>query len=269
MNPERECNILTGQFIDLVNKAGADGVIVGLSGGIDSAVVAALAVRALGNARVYSVYMPCYPNPDVIYSPHENEDRRDAGLLAERLDISFDVLNLGATFQVLCTNINQTTFYSCTDRLAKGNMMARLRMTALYAMKESLNCLCVGTGNLTEIMLGYLTKYGDGGVDFEPIGAYYKTEVYELARHLEIDLLSPNIMNKAPSARLWDDQTDEGDLGYTYEEIDKCLRIILDGGGYATAKCVGIDKNLFNKIDKMIAASEHKRNIPPVFVRAE
>jgi len=273
MNVAKEYDSLVGQFMDFVMKANAKGIIVGLSGGIDSAVVATLAKNALGPHNVMSVYLPCCRRVNMDYSIEEKFDYNDARNLAKALEIDFRVLDLSATFATLCMGVNkclstagENSFdaFGHISQLAQGNMAARLRMVSLYALKEDLNMLCAGTGNLSEIMLGYLTKYGDGGIDFEPLGAYYKTEVYEIASYLDIFSMSPNIMVKSPSARLWDGQTDEEDLGWSYDEIDRELESILRCGELCPPN---YNEKLRNKLSKMIAKSEHKRNIPPVFKR--
>ena len=220
----------------------ADGVVIGLSGGIDSSVVAALCVKALGKDNVFGVYMPCDSN---------SQDRADAELIVDSIDFDCRAVELDNTmhYTVLQTE-NALCFH--TNKLTQGNIKARLRMTILYAIASEKNYLVVGTGNKSEILTGYFTKYGDGGVDFEPIGAYYKTEVFALATALN---MPQQIIDKKPSAGLWDGQTDEEDLGMTYEELDN----ILTWGEDTPEK--------IEKVDKLIKSSRHKRNVPPIIER--
>jgi len=224
---EIEGNIKPG-IVNYVKNAGAKGVILGISGGIDSAVVAALCAEALGDFWVKGIYMPCCSDMDKGYSVEEKQDAKDAQDLACWLRIEMDVIDLTTPFVVLKNAINRTLIHqnggqTKISRAAESNIKSRLRMVTLYGAKEDLNYLCVGTSNKTELYTGYFTKFGDGGVDFEPIGEYYKTEVKILAEILGIKDNVPNICNKAPSARLFPGQTDEGELGGSYELIDSII----------------------------------------------
>lgn len=220
---------------DYVDRSGGGSVVIGLSGGLDSSVVAALCVRALGRSRVQGVIMPC---------GSADKDETDARAVANWLGISYTVQNLSHAFLIFCEKM------VCDERTL-GNVKARLRMTMLYAEANSTGSLVIGTGNRSELMTGYFTKYGDGGVDIEPIGHLYKTEVRELAK----DLCVPqNIIDKPPSAGLWTDQTDEKDLGMTYKQLDECL---MNGIKYP-------DWDIKRKVHNLITESEHKRQMPPM-----
>lgn len=228
---ENITNIIVKWLKDYHEKTGME-FVVGLSGGIDSAVVAALCVRAIGKDKVRGIVMPCKSNPDDAYC---------AGQVVESLGIDFAVVDLENTLDTLVEAMGANDI----TPLNLGNTKARLRMTTLYAYASQFNSLVVGTDNLTESILGYFTKYGDGGVDLLPISELVKTEVRGLAKYLGVP---QDIINRPPSAGLWEGQTDEGELGMTYEEIDKS---ILSG-----------DYN--EVVKKHYEATHHKRELPPV-----
>jgi NAD+ synthase len=228
-----------------VQGAGARGVVVGLSGGIDSAVVAELAVEALGINKVQGVWMPCDSKP---------QDAIDAKSVADWLEISWSVVNIKPIFDVARHEIEMTGRFM--DRLALANMKARLRMVELYAIDSK--SLVIGTGNKSELMVGYCTKYGDGGVDFEPIGQYYKTEVRMLAESMEG--FPENILTKAPSAGLWEGQTDQEELGMSYDALDAILKRMEDGRPSTGAE--------FDRIEAMCQRNAHKIAVPPSFNRS-
>jgi NAD+ synthase len=217
-----------------VKEAGAAGVVLGLSGGIDSSVVAALCVKALGVKKVFGLIMP---DSDVT----TDEDVHDATFLAQLLKINYSVMPIEGMVNAAAVQFPDVG----KDKVGYGNLKARMRMVMLYMYSNQHECLVAGTGNKSELLTGYFTKYGDGAVDFLPIGDLYKTEVVELAKQLN---LPENIINKVPSAGLWHGQTDEGDMGVTYAELDK----VLAGG-----------KSL-KKITSLINKSAHKRAMPPV-----
>ncbi|MCK4257609.1 MAG: NAD+ synthase [Halanaerobiales bacterium] len=221
-----------------VLNANAKGTIVGLSGGIDSAVTAVLCKKAFPE-NMLGIIMPCYSNP---------QDAEDAKLLAEAYDIPFQVVNLEKPFDALKEtfgNIDQLP----QDSLTIANIKPRLRMTTLYYFASLHNSLVVGTDNRSELKIGYFTKYGDGGIDITPLGNLVKMQVRELARHLDIP---EKIITKAPSAGLWDNQTDEKEMGVTYEELD---HYILTGEAEPGVKEI---------VDRLHARSLHKLQIPPI-----
>jgi NAD+ synthase len=210
-------------------RAGARGVVVGLSGGVDSAVVAALASRSLGPDSVLALIMP---------TPHNSSrDVSDAKSLAKSLGIRHEIIPLKGI-------LNAYMEFLKPDRTCEGNLAARIRMSLLYYKANLLNYLVAGTGNRSELSVGYFTKYGDGGCDILPIGCLYKTQVWGLAASLGIPKA---IIDKPPSAGLWPGQTDEGDMNMSYEELDSVL----------TGK-----KGIYFKIQRMINSSEHKRKLP-------
>jgi len=206
---------------------------IGLSGGIDSSIVATLAVNALGKDKVYGIIMPYYCN----------EDTEDAVKLAKKLGIRYSVIsirNMVASFRK--PDISNTN-------LVKGNLMARIRMCVLYSYSNSNNGLVLGTTNKTEMLVGYFTKHGDGAVDIEPIAHLYKTEIFELAKYLKID---KKLIDKKPSAGLWLGQTDEEELGIDYITLDKMLK----------CKPPKESKHKIGLVLKLMKKAEHKVTFP-------
>jgi nicotinate-nucleotide pyrophosphorylase (carboxylating) len=222
--------------------AGADGFVFGLSGGVDSAVTAALAVRAVGTGRVLAALLPCHSQPD---------DARLAHQVAEAFAIPTVTVDLTAAYEALAAALPPSD-----HPLAAANVKPRLRMTAWYYLAQSHNYLVLGSGNRTELTVGYFTKYGDGGVDLLPLGGLTKTRVWELARELGVPR---EVIERPPSAGLWPGQTDEGEMGITYRELDRVLAAIEAGD------TSGIEPATLEKVQGMIARSAHKRAMPPVF----
>jgi len=231
---------------EFVKSVQVEGVIVGLSGGIDSAVTSTLSVNAIGKENVIGLGLPCISIP---------QDLDDAKMLADRLGIEFIVLDLSSVYEEF---IKVTSGKIESNKIAKANVKARLRMVTWYFTAQSRGSYLIGgTGNRTELAIGYFTKYGDGGVDFEPIGGLYKCEVREIARKLNIP---ETIINKPPSAGSWEGQSDEGEIGITYDVIDEILYRIdynLDLGD--------LKKSDVSKVKKMMRKSQHKLNIPPAY----
>lgn len=224
-----------------VDEAGAKGIAVGLSGGIDSAVVAGLAKEAFPD-EVLGVIMPCHSLP---------KDREDALLVAATFSIPVVTVDLGPVWDLLLTTIDAAAPPDGGERvaLARANVKPRLRMIALYYLASQRNYLVAGTGNRVELSIGYFTKYGDGGVDLLPIGNLVKRQVQELARELGVP---EAVIARPPSAGLWEGQTDEAEMGLTYEELD---RYFLTGEG---------PREVVERIRRMEAASAHKRCLPPI-----
>ena len=230
-------------------RAHVDGAVLGLSGGIDSAVTAYLTVEALGSRRVSALIMPDFrATPEV--------DVSDARQVAEELCVEARLTDIAPIHRA---------FMKCLakNRLAEGNLRARIRMALLYYDANSANRMVVGTGDRSEALLGYFTKYGDGGVDILPIGDLYKTEVRRMGEILGI---SRKILSKRSSPSLWTGQTAEGELGMNYETIDGILRLHFD----QKRKSRGTAAELWKKGDdvRMIALryerSAHKRRSPEI-----
>lgn len=223
-----------------VKEAGAEGVVVGISGGVDSSVVASLAKKAVGE-KVLGIIMPCHSEP---------LDEKYAWLVAKKLKIKAERVVLDSLYHRF------SELLPSGKRLALANLKARLRMTTLYYFANNLNYLVVGTGNKSEISVGYFTKYGDGGCDILPLGDLLKTEVRKLARVLE---LPEEIINRVPSAGLWGGQTDEEEMGLRYEDLDEIISAMEAGKGSLTPK------EVVARVKRLIEASQHKRSPVAVF----
>jgi NAD+ synthase len=247
---------MAGWLREHVHAAGARGIVVGLSGGIDSAVVARVAQMAVPDG-VMTVMMPAHSDP---------RDAEDARLVADTYGLPVMTVDLTRPLDALLVQVQQALGTWPPDspsaddetaaRLALANLKPRLRMTTLYCVANRLNYLVAGTGNRSEIAIGYYTKYGDGGVDLLPLGSLVKSEVRALARDLGVPA---RIVDKPPSAGLWLGQTDEGEMGFTYAELEEYLRSGPDSLVPATVM----------KIERLVRVSEHKRQMPPVFDPAE
>ena len=230
---------------DYVQKAGVDGVTLGLSGGIDSALVATLAAQAISPSRVHCILMPVDAKKD----QHFN----DAKEIAESLGINYEIVELKNVIKAFDTLKLQ--------KVALGNLMARVRMVIWYAKANQNNLLVLGTGNKSELMVGYFTKYGDGGVDILPIADLYKVNVRELARHVNIP---ESIVTKVPTAGLWAGQTDEGEIGVTYDEIDTILFLHIERGyGPDEIKSYGVGPGKVDRVLGMMTRTQHKRELLP------
>lgn len=235
--------------------SGARGFVIGLSGGIDSAVVARLCQLAAPGA-VTGVVMPCHSDPG---------DEADARLVADHFEIPVVRVDLAAAYDQLTRTLTaamqdlpQQHFpdagHATTDLKAKlplANVKPRLRMTSLYYVANTLNYMVAGTGNRSELSIGYFTKYGDGGVDVLPIGELLKSEVRAAARALGVP---DAVIEKAPSAGLWLGQTDEAEMGFSYAELENYLT----KGPQAVAPALAM------RIERLIRSSEHKRSLAPV-----
>jgi len=232
-----------------VAAAGGQGVVIGLSGGVDSALVARLARDALGPERVLGVALPDRSHP--------------AELLAETREYA---ASLGVATQAHAIDPVLDALHGLlpdeTDRTTWGNATARVRMIVLYTIARSSGRLVAGTGNKSELLLGYFTKYGDGGVDLLPIGDLYKTEVWSLAEQL--DLPAP-IRERPPTAGLWEGQTDEEDLGMPYRAIDQILRGVEElRSTDEIVAATGLRPEQVEGIERRVVANRHKRRPPPI-----
>ena len=243
---EKPRRVIVNFIRDYVSRAGFDGAVLGLSGGIDSSLVAALACEAIGSEKVVGIMMPVDAEKDAT-------NVNDAKDLAESLGMKHELFELKqavAAYDSLSL-----------DRVALGNLTARLRMVTWYARANQENRIVLGTGNKSELMVGYFTKYGDGGSDMLPIGELYKSNIWDLSNHIG---LPEKLVYKAPSAGLWPGQTDEGELGVTYRELDSILFLHIEKG--LNEKDIigwGIEEEKVEKVMRLMTQSEHKRNPLP------
>jgi NAD+ synthase len=252
MNLEIEQNRIIDFIRNEIRKAGVDGAVVGISGGIDSALAATLTVKALGKDKVLGIHMP-------ESSLTLSEDRKDAKTLADWLGIEFQTIDISGIISAFMAAVPKS---ESADRLSIGNLKARIRMSLLYFHANRMNRMVIGTGNKTEILLGYFTKYGDGGVDLEPIGGLYKTDVWELSRRLGVP---ESIITKKPSAGLWEGQTDEAELGISYLQVDEVLKRLEQYEDPETIlNTLEISVEQLNSVINRIEKSEHKRSAPQV-----
>src|SRR5215218_8389801 len=245
-----------------MEQVGASRLVLGLSGGIDSAVVCALSTMAAGPSRVIAAIMPVHSRP---------EDTRDAEMVASAFQVIPRVIDLVPAHDALIAAMPDENTAGLEDanvdparqatrrQLARANVKPRLRMTSLYYLANRYNGLVVGTGNKTELAIGYFTKYGDGGVDVLPLGDLDKTAVRGLARELGVP---ETVISKAPSAGLWEGQTDEAEIGVTYDQLDRVLASFASGEDKES-----LDPGTMERISALVGASEHKRRAIPVFRR--
>jgi NAD+ synthase len=231
---------ITSWLQDYLTQSGCSGFVVAISGGIDSSVTAVLCRRV--TKATLGLILPCGDTPP--------DAAQDAQLLANQFDIEYRTYDLTPAYESLLQSLGLTPETPMTIPLA--NIKARLRMVTLYYEANQFNRLVVGTGNRTELMLGFFTKYGDGGADLLPLGALLKREVRGLAKHLRIP---EQICTKTPSPGLWPGQTDEGELGASYDQLDA----LISGD---TPK--GLTSAQIKHFRQRIDANEHKRKLPPI-----
>jgi len=234
---KKTAELITKWIFDQISSAGCDGCLYGLSGGIDSAVVAVLCKRAYPK-NCLAVLMPCHSNP---------QDLQDALSVVKKFEIDYLIADLGPVYDKFIETVFRRG--SDTHFIAEANVKSRLRMTILYYYANLYNYLVVGTGNKSEIMTGYFTKHGDGGVDILPLGGLLKTEVVQLAEELTVP---ESIIEKKPSAGLWVGQTDEQEMGINYSELDRYL-----ASGEASEK-------VKERVEFLKRKTMHKRRLPPI-----
>ncbi len=232
-------------ILEKVEEAGATGVVLGVSGGVDSALTLALSARALGRERVLALIMP-----DTRITPAD--DLEDARSLCDLFGVERREIDIAPIHEEYMRHLSSETF-------AEGNLRARIRMSLLYYHANMENKIVAGTGDRSEYLLGYFTKYGDGGVDIAPILILYKTEVRLLAKHLGVPV---RIADKRSSPRLWPGHDAEKELGFTYDRADKILHRIFDLN--EPAEMLGEDPQLVDAILRWHNATHHKRAPPAV-----
>lgn len=248
INTDLARKILTGFLKSEITRAGFSRAVVGLSGGLDSALACALAAEALGSQNVLAVRMP--------YKTSSPDSLEDAEETARRFGVQIETIEITPMVEPLIQLDPQM------PKQRKGNIMVRARMIVLYDQSEAFKGLVVGTSNKTEILLGYNTLWGDMASALNPIGDLYKTQVRQLSRAMGVP---DSVINKPPSADLWLGQTDEDELGFTYGEVDKLLYLLVDKR-YSLQDCMdaGFDKAFVEKVIDRIRRSQFKRMMPPI-----
>jgi len=232
---DKLCSAIVSWLQQHAHEAGAAGAVFGMSGGIDSAVVSVLCKKAF-NENALGLIMPCYS---------DEKDEIDARLVADKFDIKYRTVLLDKVYDEFLNIVEESN-----NRMAKANIKPRLRMTTLYYYAGIKNYLVVGSENKSELTVGYFTKYGDGGADLWPIGNLVKSQVKQLASYLDIP---KEIIEKTPTAGLWSGQTDEQEMGITYDELD---RYIITGQATTSEKEA--------RIKALYKNSEHKRRLPQI-----
>ena len=233
---------------DKISQTNAKGLVVGLSGGIDSTLTAYLATQAVGRQNVFGIVMPSTTTP--------TEDKIHGTDIAKTLGIDYKEI---AIDNILNEFLLVTQYKTENEQLAIGNLKARIRMSIIYYFANSKNYLVSGTGNKSEILIGYFTKHGDGACDIEPIGDLYKTDVFKLAKDMGIP---DEIINKPPRAGLWNNQTDEDEIGMTYENLDKILYQYQDKESSQIAKNLDISIDDVDMIINKVKRNAHKSKVP-------
>jgi len=222
-------------------------VVLGLSGGVDSSVVAVLCKKALGKDNVLCLFMPDDATP--------KNDRKHKETFVKKIGIQCKTIEIDHIVEYV-----QKACFEKPGKITLSNIKARTRMILLYTYANETGSLVCGTSNKSELLIGYFTKYGDGGVDFQPLGDLYKTQIYQLAKHLKIP---KPLVSKAPTAGLWVGQTDEKELGMSYETLDKILHGLeqkLDT--FEIQKIANVTKSDVERIRQMRKKSQHKRRTP-------
>lgn len=236
---------ITGQLL----RSAMDGYVIGLSGGIDSAVVAALAVSAVGHEKVYALLMP--------YKTSTESSVVDALDIARKLNIEYKQIDISPMIDAYFDNPDDSI------KVRIGNKMARERMSILFDFAHKLNRLVLGTSNRTEIALGYTTIFGDQACSINPIGELYKTEIRQIAKKLDIP---DTIINKPPSADLWIGQTDEAEIGVTFSKLDSILKELIDNNNTSLGKLTkdGYSSADISRVVSLMNRTAYKRQSPPI-----
>ena len=246
LNAELAVAALTSFIADGNRSAGTEGMVVGLSGGVDSALSAALAARALGPERVHALYLP--------YRSSSADSRADAQAVAEVCGLALREIDISDMVDPFFDQHEADA-----DRVRRGNLMARIRMAILFDQAKRLGSLVLGTSNKTEILLGYSTIFGDNASSLNPLGDLYKQQVWQLANEVG---LPDSVIAKKPSADLWPGQTDEDELGFAYDTADEVLYLMFDQG-LRTHEVVasGYPEEVVGRIDSLERRNRYKRRL--------
>lgn len=248
MNLDVVEKVLLNFIKDTIHKNGFQNAIVGVSGGIDSAVVLALLQRALGSEHTFALLMP--------YKLSSEDSLNDGKDICEQLKVRYEVIDISPSVDGYFDR------FPTDNKVLIGNKCARERMSVLYDFSSRRKALVAGTSNKSELLIGYSTIFGDSAAAFLPLGDLYKTQIFVLARHLNIP---ENIILKKPSADLWQDQTDEGEIGITYKELDEILYRLVDLRWKAgEIEKAGYSRQKIERIKSMIIGSQYKRTMPQV-----
>jgi NAD+ synthase len=252
---ERHRDHITDFIATQADAAGADTGVIALSGGIDSTLTAHLAVEALGTESVYGLVLPSEVNREGNMSDAER-------VASDLLDIEYDVVGINPIVDAVLAAHPGGEPADETEKVAVGNLRARVRTVLNYFAANRRNGLVLGTGNRSEALVGYFTKYGDGAVDCLPIANLYKQQVRQLARHVSVP---EDLASKTASAELWADQTDEEELGLDYDTLDAILALHVDGplSVSATARHLRLEESIVERVRGMYERSAHKRAFPP------
>ena len=241
---------ITDFIVDTVDAAGAEGAVLGISGGIDSTTTAYLAVEALGPDGLHGLLMPSDVN--------DPETMSDAERVAEKLGIEYDVIEI----QPIAESFFDRYPEAADDRMAAGNVYVRTRAVLNYFVANHENRIVLGTGNRSEAMTGYFTKYGDQAVDCNPIGNLYKMQVRQLASYLGVPR---DLVMQTPTAGMWVGQTDEEEMGVDYDTLDGILALHVDGplSVDATVRALDVTPEQVERVVELVETSNHKRSMPP------
>lgn len=246
---------ITDFIRETVENAGTDGGVLGLSGGVDSTLMAYLTVEALDTDGLYGLVLPSEVN--------EEDNMSDAERVARELGIDYDVIEIEPIVDSVLDGFpDEIDRSNESAKTAVGNVRVRTRAVLNYFVANRRDRIVLGTGNRTEALVGYFTKFGDGAVDCNPIGNLYKGQVRQLAREMGVP---DDLVDKTPTAGMWVGQTDEGELGMGYDLLDAVLALHIDGplSAAATARELGIDEERVEDIETLVAWSAHKRTMPP------
>jgi NAD+ synthase len=248
INTETARQILTGFIHNEITRAGFSRAVVNLSGGVDSSLSCYLTAQALGAENVLALCLP--------YKSSSPDSAEHAQMVIDALGVQSLTIPITDIADALIKH------FPDMDRIRQGNIMARVRMIVLYDQSQAFNGLPVGTGNKTEILLGYTTLYGDSACALNPLGDLYKTQVRQLAKAIGVPQV---ILDKPPTADLWLGQTDEGELGFTYADVDQLLYLLVDQR-YRPEDCVeaGFDESFVRTVMERVRKNQFKRLMPPI-----